>query len=575
VKLAQRLLLQSLAIVAVMVVSVVVIIDNQLHKSITEQATHDLAGEARLLAIQWKPGVDPDSLADQAGVATGHRVTLIDSTGHVVGDSEFDGPALQSLENHSNRPEVVTARSSGVGSVRRMSPSTGEEQLYVAVKAPPGIARVSVTTKTVEELFSRARGGVLVAGLISFLLAAVLAVLFSRSVSKPIVDLSNVARSLAAGERKRLPALAAPGEVGDLADAVHRLAEQLEARISALAAEQSILSALVETLNEGVIAISPSREVVRISETGRRLLSIDRPVPFGVDFLPREATLREAISLALRGTETEPEELIIGDTTLSLTARPLVNGGAVVALFDLTPIRRLEAVRRDFVANVSHELRTPLTIVGGFAETLQDPDIPADKRAEFAQTILSNTQRMQRIVDELLDLSRIETGHWKPRPEPVRIEDVAGDIFGRVAASAKTKGVALETKVEAGAETILADRTALEQILLNLVENAIRHTGEGGRIMVRTMRDVDGDGVLLAVNDTGSGIPPEHLPRIFERFYRADSGRSREAGGTGLGLAIVRHLVEAHGGSVRAESTVGVGTKIIIFFPDVTAALQS
>jgi signal transduction histidine kinase len=182
---------------------------------------------------------------------------------------------------------------------------------------------------------------------------------------------------------------------------------------------------------------------------------------------------------------------------------------------------------------------------------------------------------MQRIVDELLDLSRIETGHWKPRPEPIRIADVAGDIFGRVAASAKAKGVVLETKVEAGAETILADRTALEQILLNLVENAIRHTGEGGRITVRTMRDVDGDGVLLAVNDTGSGIPPEHLPRIFERFYRADSGRSREAGGTGLGLAIVRHLVEAHGGSVRAESTVGVGTKIIIFFPDVTAALQS
>ncbi|HMI49347.1 MAG TPA: ATP-binding protein [Gemmatimonadaceae bacterium] len=564
-KLAQRLLLQSLAIVAVMVVSVVVIIDNQLHTSITEQATHDLAGEARLLATQWKTGVDPDSLADEAGIATGHRITLIDSTGHVVGDSEFDGPALQSLENHSTRPEVISARSSGVGSVRRMSPSTGEEQLYVAVNAPRGIARVSVTTKTVEDLFARARSGVLAAGIISFLLAGVLALLFARSVSKPIVDLSNVARSLAAGERKRLPALAAPGEVGDLADAVHRLAEQLEARISALAAEQSILTALIETLNEGVIAISPSHEVVRISDTGRRLLSIDRPVPFAVDYLPREATLREAISLALRGTETEPEEVVIGDATLSLTASPLVNGGAVVALFDLSPIRKLEAVRRDFVANVSHELRTPLTIVGGFAETLQDPDIPAERRAEFAKTILSNTQRMQRIVDELLDLSRIETGHWKPRPESIRIADLAAEVFGRVAVSAKTKGVVLETKVDPDVETIHADRTALEQILLNLVENAIRHTASGGRITIRTA-PAD-DGVLLVVSDTGSGIPPEHLPRIFERFYRADSGRSRDAGGTGLGLAIVRHLVEAHGGSVHAESTVGVGTSIRIFFP--------
>jgi two-component system, OmpR family, phosphate regulon sensor histidine kinase PhoR len=573
VKLAHRLLLQSLAIVGVMVVSVVVIIDNQLYSSITDQAVQDLAGEAKFLATQWKSGVDPDSLADEAGAAMGHRVTLIDSAGHVVGDSEFDGPALKALENHSNRPEVIEARKNGVGSIRRMSPSTGEEQLYVAVNAPRGIARVSVTTRAVEEIFARARSGVLVAGLISFLLAAILAALFSRAVSRPITDLRDVARSLAAGERKRYPALAAAGEVGDLADAVHRLAEQLEARISALAAEQSILSALVETLNEGVMAISPSHEVVRINDTGRRLLSIRRPIPFAIDFLPRDATLRSAISLALSGTETEPEEVIIGETTLSLTARPLANGGAVVALFDLTPIRKLEAVRRDFVANVSHELRTPLTIIGGFAETLQDRDVPPAMRAEFAKTIYSNAQRMQRIVDELLDLSRIETGHWKPRPQLIRVADVASEVFGRVGASAKAKGITLDIAIEPGAETIYADRTALEQILLNLVENAIRHTGEGGRITIRTARD--GDGVSLAVGDTGSGIPPEHLPRIFERFYRADSGRSREDGGTGLGLAIVRHLVEAHGGTVRADSTVGVGTTVSIFFPGAPITPQS
>jgi two-component system phosphate regulon sensor histidine kinase PhoR len=565
VKLAPRLLLQSLAIVGVMVVSVVLIIDNQLYSSIVEQTTHDLAGEAKLVATEWRPDVDPDSLADQAGFATGHRITLIDSTGHVVGDSEFDGPALQALENHATRPEVVAARQTGIGSIKRMSPSTGEEQLYVAVKAPRGTARVSVTTRAVEDIFASARSGVLVAGLISFLLAGILAVLFSRSVSRPIVDLSNVARSLAAGERNRHPPLAAPGEVGDLADAVHRLAEQLEARISALAAEQSVLSALVETLNEGVIAISPAHEVVRISETGRRLLSIDRPVPFGVDFLPRDATLRNAIALALSGTATEPEELIIDETTLSLTARPLVNGGAVVALFDLTPIRKLEAVRRDFVANVSHELRTPLTIIGGFAETLQDPEIPAARRAEFARTIFTNTQRMQRIVDELLDLSRIETGHWRPRPESIRIADLAAEVFARSAASAKSKSVTLDTSIDPEAQTIVADRTALEQILMNLVENALRHTGEGGRIAIETLAEADG--VSLIVSDTGSGIPAEHLPRIFERFYRADSGRSREAGGTGLGLAIVRHLVEAHGGMVRAESVVGTGTTIRIFFP--------
>ena len=571
--LAQRLLLQSLAIIAVMVVSVVVIIDNQIHSSITEQTTHDLAGEARLLAAEWRPGVDPDALADEAGVATGHRVTLIDSTGHVVGDSEFDGPALQALENHNTRPEVVQARTNGVGSSRRVSPSTGEEQLYVAVKAPNGIARVSVTTKTIEEIFSRARSGVVTAGLISFLLAAVLAVLFSRAVSRPITELRDVARSIAAGEHRRHPALAAPGEVGDLAEAIYRLSEQLEARLSALAAEQSILSALVETLNEGVIAISPDHEVVRINDTGRRLLSIGRPVPFGRDFLPREGMLRNAISRALNGTETEPEEVVIGDSTVSLTARPLVNGGAVVALFDLTPIRKLEAVRRDFVANVSHELRTPLTIIGGFAETLQDPDVPADKRAEFARTIFANTQRMQRIVDELLDLSRIESGRWTPRPESVRIAEAAREIFGRVASAAKSKTIVLDTNISPAADVVYADRTALEQILLNLVENALRHTPDGGRIAIETTPAQNG--VHLIVRDTGSGIPPEHLPRIFERFYRADSGRSRESGGTGLGLAIVKHMVEAHGGTVRADSILGAGATITLFFPSGTDGAHS
>ena len=166
-KLAHRLLLQSLAIVTVLVVSVVVIIDNQIHSSITDQATNDLAGEARLVAAGWKSGVDPDALADEAGIATGHRITLIDSTGRVLGDSEFDGPALESLENHSTRPEVIAARSSGAGSALRVSPSTGEEQLYVAVKAPSGVARVSVTTKAIEEIFARARNGVIAAGLIS------------------------------------------------------------------------------------------------------------------------------------------------------------------------------------------------------------------------------------------------------------------------------------------------------------------------------------------------------------------------------------------------------------------------
>lgn len=563
-KLAHRLLLQSLAVVTVLVISVVIIVDIQLHQRITEQTTANLAGEARFVASQWTAQVDPDGLADQAGEATGYRVTLIDSAGHVVGDSEFDGPALQSLENHRHRPEVIAARATGVGSIRRMSPSTGEEQVYVAVRAALGTARVSVTTRTVESVFDRARNGVLAAGLVSLILAGFLAALFSRSVSKPITDLRDVAQSLAAGEHRRYPALSAPGEVGDLADAVHRLAEQLDARMAALSAEQAVLTALVEALNEGVLAISAARKVVRINETGRRLLKLQTALPFSVDFLPRDAELRAAIELALQGTETERAEAIIGGTTVSLTSRPLAGGGAVLAVFDLTPVRRLEAMRRDFVANVSHELRTPLTVVAGFAETLQDPEISPERRAQFAKSILDNARRMQRIVDELLDLSRIESGHWQPHPQDVRISDLAAEVFGRFAESASSKHIGLMTRVSPDAEVVHADRTAVEQILLNLIENAMRHT-TSGRITIASERN--GGGVVLTVSDTGSGIGPEHLPRIFERFYRADSGRSREAGGTGLGLAIVKHLAEAHGGWVKAESTVSAGTSISVCFP--------
>jgi signal transduction histidine kinase len=187
--------------------------------------------------------------------------------------------------------------------------------------------------------------------------------------------------------------------------------------------------------------------------------------------------------------------------------------------------------------------------------------------------IFSNTQRMQRIVDELLDLSRIESGHWKPRPQLVKIAELVAEVFGRVAPAASTKGVALDVRVDPTMTAIFADRTALEQILINLIENSLRHTGEGGRITIETKPARNG--VMLTVTDTGTGIPPEHLPRIFERFYRADSGRSRAAGGTGLGLAIVKHLVEAHGGSVSAESIVGSGAAIKIFFPEFATTPQS
>jgi two-component system phosphate regulon sensor histidine kinase PhoR len=564
VRLAYRLLLYGFAIVGVLVIAVVLILDHRLHARVTEETLDGLAREARLVATQWRDPVTADSLADVAGAALGHRVTLIDKNGVVLGDSEFDGDALHALENHSGRSEVVLARSTPAGVARRMSPSTGDEQFYVAVSAPLGVARVSLPTRALETVFERTRRDILLAGLSALILSTLLAALFSRSVSRPIVELRDVARGIAEGDLTRRPTLSAPGEVGDLATALYRLAEQLDARMTALQADRTLLSAVIASLEEGVVALDSGQRVVQINEAARRLLDIRVPLPFSLDMLPRDAILRDSLADALRGATSDPGEVSLNGRTLLLTARPLKHGGAVLALFDLTAMRRLESVRRDFVANVSHELRTPLTVIAGFTETLTEEGVPPEKRRQFGEMILSNTTRMQRIVDDLLDLSRIESGGWLPNPVLIDAESIVLDVFSGLRDASEAKGIELEVRIDPSAKEVFADRTALRQVLSNLLENAVRYTSHG---VVTVDTEPAPGGVNLSVSDTGTGIPPEHLPRIFERFYRADSGRSRESGGTGLGLAIVRHLVEAHGGKVEAESAAGRGTTMRVFFP--------
>jgi two-component system, OmpR family, phosphate regulon sensor histidine kinase PhoR len=402
-------------------------------------------------------------------------------------------------------------------------------------------------TWTADDLLSAVRRDIVIAGGAALLVGVLLAQLLARSVARPIEELRDVARGIAAGDLTQRPSRnIVGGEVGDLADAVRRVAEQLEARLQALQAEEALLVALTESLNEGVIAVDARQRVVRINDTARQLLRLREPVPFPADYLPRDRVLRDALAAVLAGEEAVPGEARIDDRTMSLTARPL-----------------LEAVRRDFVANVSHELRTPLTIINGFVETLQDDDeMPAALRQQFLGMAATNVRRMQRIVDDLLDLSRIESGGWLPNPSELDLNSLAVEIFAPLQSAAAEKGVALRSDLQVA--TVYCDPTAARQVLSNLSENALRHTTAGEVVLFAEPSD---DGVWLGVRDTGSGIGAEHLPRIFERFYRADPGRSREAGGTGLGLSIVRHLAEAHGGRVKAESAPGEGTTIAALFP--------
>jgi signal transduction histidine kinase/HAMP domain-containing protein len=564
VSLARRLLLGSLIVVTTLVVAVVLIAGGRLRERLVAEKTDELSRNARLIALGWRRGVDADSLAHRAGDALGLRVTLIDSAGEVLGDTEFGPDARRRLENHLTRPEVVAARLRGTGSARRRSASAGDEELYVAVRHELGYARVSLTTTRLDQVVDGAQRDVLVSGVVALLGVLVLSTIFARSISQPVVELRDVARAIAGGDLTRRPALSAPGEVGDLATALHRMAEQLATRLDALESDDHLMTAVLESLEEGVLAIDDRGMVVRINQRARMLLDASVPVPFPRELLPRDATLRRAVEAAMSGQAMPPEEVSLHDRTVAVASRPLTPSGAVVTVLDLTVLRRLETIRRDFVANVSHELKTPLTAVSGFAETLLDEDIPGDQRRRFVETIRDNAWRMQRIVDDLLDLSRIESGGWRPNVGNVDVAAIVRDVFAAVQTTAEAKGLRLVSDIPPATAIVHADPTAFRQVVSNLVENAVRYT-HAGSITLRTR--LGGAGIWLDVRDTGVGIAPEHVPRIFERFYRVDAGRSREQGGTGLGLAIVRHLVDAHGGRVEAASVVGRGTTISVLFP--------
>jgi signal transduction histidine kinase len=565
-KLAHRIFLGFAVVVAALVLLVVTLSSVRLRNELAASEIQRLTREASFVAVEWAAAPDADALADAAGAALDHRVTLVDSTGRVIGDSEFDGTALALLENHAARPEVAAARHGDTGVSRPSSVSRGDDEIYVAVPGPHGgVARVSMSTQQLAGIVRRARNDVLLSGAIALAAALLIATAMARRITRPIVELRDVARAIAGGDLSRRPTLAASDEVGELGTAVREMADQLSGRLAALEEEEGLLLAALESLHEGVVAVDAQRLVVRLNESARGMLGVRDRTPFSTTRLPHDPQLHRALESALAGVSPVPTETVLGTRVVALTARPLGGGGALVALLDLTERRRLETVRRDFVANVSHELRTPLTVIGGFAETLVSDDVPQRQRVQFAEAIRSNAERMRRIVDDLLDLSRIESGGWRPMPDMVDVRSLAEEVLDAVRRDERSKALSFHVELSPDAQELFADRTALQQILVNLVSNAARHTPAGGTVTVFTRHEPEGN--WLGVRDTGIGIGPEHLPRIFERFYRVDTARSREGGGTGLGLSIVRHLVEAHGGRVTAESASGMGTTISAYFP--------
>ncbi len=568
-RLATRLFLASGLLVLATVAGLVSATDGFLRTGLETEVAAGLEREARLVAVlvTADTAVWPEDAA-RLGRLIGRRVTLIDADGRVRGDTEFDRPALGRLENHATRPEVVAARRDGAGRHRRVSASTNAAQMYVAVRAGgagPAVVRVSAPLDAVDAHVATVQRAVLGAGLFALAAAALLAWLSSVVLARPLVQLADAARDIAAGRAPRFPDSHIP-EVARHVHALRSMHDELAQRFAELRQEREETRTVLEALSDGVIAANARGEIVSCNRAGRRLLGFRETAPLPpLAELFHDKRARAVLAQLERGGQSPQETLELEGRTLLASGRPLPDGGTLLVLRDVTDLRRLETMRRDFVANVSHELKTPLTSIAGYAETIVGEATPQSAAHRFADTIVANARRMQRLVDRLLDLSRIESGGWRPAIELVELEPAARDAWAPFADRARDAEVGFAVTVDPDAGTVPADPEALRQILTNLFANALRHTPRGGHIRA-TARQAE-DGIRLTVADTGSGIAAEHLPRIFERFYRVDPGRAREHGGAGLGLAIVKHLVEAHGGRIEAESALGRGTAIHVTLP--------
>ena len=560
-----------LGVVGLLVLLVVLLVGSGLRRELRQTFRSDVGRQLALgeAVISASPSASPDSLARMITDRIGYRVTFIDTLGVVLGDSYVDPAQISEVENHIDRPEVlgVLGRGEIVSFAERASATVGESLLYAArlttLGDRPVVFRIAAPETAIDATVSGVQRTVALTGLLAMLMSLVVAYGLSLALARPLVLLADRAKRLREDDFSGTVPDPGVRELQDLSTAFNLLTEELRGRISELGRERDEMQTLIDCMAEGVVALTPDARLVRTNRTARSLLGLpDSPASAPLGTVIRDAELRKAFEDSVSRAEQSREMVIRGRNVL-MASRALDRGGSVTTLLDITELRTLERVRRDFVANASHELKTPLTSIRGFAETLADDDPPEAVRQEFLSKIRTNTLRLQRLVDDLLDLSRLESGGWSAGVEPVPVASVVGEAWDLVSVEGADE-VAFAIEGEA---TALADRGGLVQVFRNLLENAVRHVPEGGSVRVTIEDEVGQSQVLISVADNGEGIPVHSLPRIFERFYRADSARARESGGTGLGLAIVRHLVLAMGGGVRAESRLGAGTTIRVTLP--------
>ncbi len=580
-----RLLFISIALVAVGLLLAQWFISAALDRSLRAHAQEQRLTESSLIAAAvravgaWDTAA-ADPLVREFASRLHDRVTLVAPDGRVVADSAIPAWRLPSVTNHGARPEVVEAIRTGRGVAQRQSVTVHRDLTYAATRidGPGGewVLRVAVSS-ALEEVTRAALWRLLgVGGALGLLVAAGMSWLAVALAARPLRRLTETAHAMVhdLSVRSRIDL---DDDVGALAGALDELADNLASTLGKLERERDRLGAILESMAEGVLVTDAKGQVVLANRALREMFLLGGDVegrePIEV---VRNADLHELFAEAARSSGPTSRELSIeGLRPRRVMARvaPVeqAGAGAVAVLSDVTELRRLETVRRDFVANVSHELRTPVAAIRGAAETLLLGGAQhAETAFEFATMIDRHAERLHRLVEDLLELSRIEARELRIDPGPLELRSEAERARELLSLAAQARRT--EVRVEVGALTVLADQAALEHVLTNLLENAIKYSPEGSVVRVRAERR--GETVRTLVEDDGPGIEARHLPRLFERFYRVDAGRSRQVGGTGLGLAIVKHLAEAMGGAVGVESTVGRGSRFWIDLPVAPAQIS-
>lgn len=572
-----KLFLVSLGLITVSVVAADAYLTTALDANLTERVRADLFVRLKFIERDATAFDAPfenrsawDRLADDLGRHGEGRVTIIRRDGRVLGDSELDTTELADVETHADRPEVMEALSGGRGSSMRWSSTVKHRMMYVATPFSKrsevvGTVRLAKPLTEVDEAVGALRRLVVLASVLALLLAVLMSTLASHWMSKTARSLTGAARRMASGDLGTRTGAVGQDELAELGRALDQLAGGLQEALGNLRTERDLMGRVLQGMREGILLLDRDGHVALANPALREmlLLPVDVVGKSPIEVV-RHAELKRVLDEAPAAAEPLSAEIELGDLkprrllvhAAALSGEP---GGVLAVFVDVTDLRRLENVRRDFVANVSHELRTPVASVKSAAETLRRAvETQPESAGEFIEIIERNAERLQRLVEDLLDLSRIESREYRLKLEPIDLDQVARHMTSLFQDRARAKQMQLSSELPDALRPVRADRRALEQVLSNLVDNAMKYGSSGGSVLVRA--HAEGVGVRVLVRDTGPGIEAKHLPRIFERFYRVDAGRSRDLGGTGLGLSIVKHLVEAMGGRISVESTPGEGS---------------